>query len=102
MSVEIDLDRSVVSDDGLGGWLVLVNPEKEIDYASWPFSVPSERDQIPDANEWDWKNPDDSLEDITLSPSLKLEWDDDKYPFHIFIRGGDVDHCGDCKCGCSS
>lgn len=102
MSVQINYDApgTGIGDGGRSGFLILDNPDREISYASWPFHVnPDEHYLADETHVWEWENPDDPIEDITLSPSLKLEWDEPN-TFHIFIRDGEVEHCGDCQCGC--
>lgn len=105
MVVEIDYDHdgTGVDDDGEGGFLILKDPDKGMTYASWPFHVTPSQHYIHDSDVhvWKWENPDEPIEDITLAPSLKLEWDDPN-TFHIFIWDGEVEHCGDCQCGCQS
>lgn len=105
MTVEIDFEHpgTGLDEGGESGFLMLHNPEKDETYASWPFHVIPSEHYIhgPDAPVWKWENPDDPIADITLSPSLLLEWDDPN-TFHIFIRDGEVEHCGDCQCGCQS
>lgn len=101
MTVEIDFERSTINDgDGVGGWLVLHDPDKDEDYASWPFYAADYDGDRVDMH-WTWENPDAPLEDITLSPSLVLEQDDPN-TFHIFVRDGEIEHCGDCQCGCNT
>lgn len=102
MTVQIDWEHPGTGlDDGEeSGFLMLHNPEDDVDYASWPFHVtPSQHYMHGDGHVWEWRNPEDDIENITLSPSLLLTWDDPN-TFHIFVRNGEIQHCGDCQCGC--
>lgn len=102
MPVEIDFEHpgTGVEEEGVHGFLILHDPEKEVSYASWPFHInPSEHYMADSGHVWEWKNPGQPIEDITLSPSLLLEWDEPN-TFHIHIRDGEVQHCADCQCGC--
>lgn len=104
MTVQIDWARSRIPADGGEGSLFLVNSATGDDYHHWPFYDDPERaDEFSatgDTNAWHWENPDDDPQDITLSPSLK--YDGGIGPnFHIFVRDGEIEHCGDCKCGCN-
>lgn len=103
MTVQIDFDSDGTALDSgeKSGFLILTNIEKGENYGSWPFHVTPEEHYIHgvDSPVWKWQNPGEPLENITLSPSLKLEWDEPN-TFHIFIRNGEVEHCSDCQCGC--
>lgn len=102
MAVQIDFDSpgTEINDDGKSGYLILHDPEKDESYASWPFYARDyEGPRI--STHWTWENPDDALSEITLSPSLMLQWDEPN-TFHVFIRGGEVEHCSDCQCGCDT
>ena len=102
MTVEIDFGHPGTGlDDGeRSGFLILRNPEREENYASWPFHItPPEHYMNDGGHVWKWENPGDPIEEITLSPSLLLEWDEPN-TFHIYVRGGEIEHCGDCQCGC--
>ncbi|MWG36573.1 hypothetical protein [Halomarina oriensis] len=99
MTVQIDFEASNTT--GEYGNLRLRNPERDCDYASWPFVADGQEAdrRTADGNTtWHWTNPDEPLGDITLAPSLKLDWDEDG--FHIFVRDGEIEHCSDCACGC--
>lgn len=103
MTVQIDFDSpgTEVDDGGESGFLILRNPERDEHYASWPFHVNPDAHHLSEAtNVWKWENPSDPIEDITLSPSLRLD-NDSLGSFHIYIRDGEIEHCGDCQCGCS-
>ena len=50
---------------------------------------------------WTWENPNEPLEDVTFSPSIILHFGDTQ-AFHVFVRDGELDHCGDCQCGCQT
>lgn len=88
-----------VRDDRTGGFLHITEPDTDSDYASWPFHVDGEGDDMPGENVWVWENPDESTDELTLSPSLRYEGGIGPH-FHIFIKGGEIEHCGDCECGC--
>ena len=98
MTVQINGGR--IRDDGTGGVLYLGHSDGS-DYASWPFHINGEDSNMPGENVWDWENPNeaDGPHDVTLSPSLKYEGGIGPN-FHIFIRNGEIEHCGDCRCGC--
>lgn len=100
MPVQIDFEATTLNADGTGGFLRLTNPERDEDYASWPFHVrPDDHPLAGETNVWEWDNPDDPLDSISLSPSLKLTWDEPN-TFHVFVDAGEIEHCGDCQCGC--
>lgn len=98
MVVEIKLDNTRLVGEGDRGFLNLQDEDKDEDYASWPFYSKHYEGSKMEPH-WTWENPDEDLENITLSPSLILEWDDPN-TFHIFIKNGEVEHCSDCQCGC--
>lgn len=102
MTVQIDFDHPGTSIDngGESGFLMLHNPESGDDYASWPFHTHPNEHYMSDTNVWKWENPNEKLENITLSPSLVLEWGEPN-TFHIYIKDGEVIHLNDCQCGCS-
>lgn len=91
-----------IRDDNTGGVLYLAH-EDGSDYASWPFHVNGEGGNMPGPNVWVWENPEEATRphEVTLSPSLKYEGGIGPN-FHIFIKNGEIEHCGDCKCGCKS
>jgi len=91
-----------IRDDDKGGVLYLSHTDGS-DYASWPFHVDGEDSQMPGENVWTWQNPEqaDSPFEVTLKPSLKYDGDMGAH-FHIFIQNGEIQHCGDCKCGCNA
>lgn len=99
MTLQIDLSQSCIHGSGDHGHLVFVEPETDSDYASWPFHVDGEAGGLAYENVWTWDNPDDALEDVTLSPSLKYEGGIGP-SFHVFVRDGEIEHCSDCECGC--
>ncbi len=95
MTVKIDWVKSHA--DGDRGALILYNDETDTHYGSWPFKT--NPDFAGEKHIWKWETPDAPLEEITLSPSLRLD-NEVLGPFHIFVRDGEIEHCGDCKCGC--
>lgn len=98
MTVEIHGGR--MRDDGKGGVLYLVNSDGS-DYAAWPFHIDGEDSDMAGENVWTWENPEvTSYRNVTLSPSLKYEGGIGPN-FHIYIREGEIEHLGDCACGCS-
>lgn len=101
MTVEINWARSWINREDGHGTLYLENDDA--DYAAWKFYEDSERVQefnsTGDTVSWQWENPGCDVQDITLSPSLKYEGGIGPN-FHIFIRNGEIQHCGDCQCGC--
>lgn len=100
MTVEIDFDATGINDDRTGGWLDLHNPDEDVTYGSFPIHEDGdESDHVAGRPIWKWENPDDPVEDMTLHPSIKLDWEENG--FHIFVRDGEIDHCGDCGCGCN-
>lgn len=78
--------------------LVLRDDETGESHGSFRAYAPGARVPGPDDEEtwWDWGNPNAKLEDVTFSPSLRLPGE-----FHIYVRNGEIEHCGDCPCGCS-
>jgi len=98
MTVQINWEHSRITNEEERVELILENPEKDESYASWmAYSDKWEGNKIDTF--WTWENPEEPIEDVTLSPSLKLNWDDPN-TFHIFVKNGEIEHCGDCQCGC--
>jgi len=97
MTVEINHEATRTVGGGGRGFVNLTDTDGT-KYADWPFYSESYKGSKIEPY-WTWENPDDPLEDITLSPSLILEWDEPN-TFHIFVRGGEIEHCSDCQCGC--
>jgi len=102
MTVKIDWEQSYVNEEDGRALVSLSNPEKDSKYGS--FVAFSSRDDVEEFNDgseaiaWDWENPGCGLKDVTFSPSLILNWDEQE--FHIYIREGEVVHCQNCNCGC--
>jgi len=98
MTVEINFENSNIRGDGKIVELNLEDTDKDNNYASWMGYAESYEGPKIDTH-WTWENPDEPLENVTLSPSLILKQDDPN-TFHIFIKNGEIEHCGDCQCGC--
>lgn len=101
MTVQIDwADSTADADEGVC-WLTLTNPEKPGGDHLGSFAGYADNSVVPDDSGvwWTWANPSEPLENVTFSPSL-IHHVGDKQMFHIFIRGGEIEHCGDCECGC--
>lgn len=100
MTLEIDFDHpgTCIINEKRGS-LILKEPETNSDYASWEFHVDGDDADLPYPNVWTWENPDDPIEDVTLSPSLQYRGGIGP-DFHVFIKDGEIKHCRDCQCGC--
>lgn len=96
MTVYIAFGQSSAGEDVVT--LVLRDDESGESHGSFRGYASGAR--VPDPSDeetwWEWENPNAELEDVTLSPSLRLPGE-----FHIYIRGGEIEHCNDCPCGCS-
>lgn len=95
-------DRVIVREDGIAGepidgWVVL----RDDTYAeTWrfPFRAPDkggvlvdeDTGQPPDGKPpiWEWVNPDDPVDEITLRPSIRFDGN-----FHVRVVDGDVVDC---------
>ena len=100
MTAQINFEQSSVDRDAGICWLHIDNPDK--DGGDFLGSFQGYADGGPsDETWWTWENPDDPLEDVTFSPSIILHFGDTQM-FHVFVRGGELDHCGDCNCGCQA
>lgn len=101
MTVQIDWGRTYITEDS--GVLYLTHSETGDDYAAWQFFADqrkvNEYNSKWSSESWKWENQGCDLRDLTLSPSLKYEGGIGPN-FHIFVRGGEIEHCGDCQCGC--
>jgi len=97
MVVQFHVSR--IRDDRTGGTIIIKDPQTNSDYARWTFHVDGEDSNMPGENVWKWENPNEDKSNLTLSPSLKYEGGIGPH-FHIFIRDGEIEHCGDCECGC--
>jgi len=102
MTVQIDWEGSYVDEDDGRACVVLENPERGMKYGA--FMAFADHEDVEEFNEewepvaWDWKNPGCDLRDVTFSPSIIVNWDEQQ--FHIFIKEGEIEHCQNCNCGC--
>ena len=99
LQIAFDAPGTSLTDDERGGTLILREPDSGSDYATWSFHVDGEDSNMPGPHVWEWENPDEPIEDVTLSPSLRYQGGIGP-DFHVFIKNGEVEHCGDCQCGC--
>lgn len=101
MTVEIDWERSEIVKPGEECSITTVNPDNlggDTPYTIHAFAKGSEpQDSM--STWWTWENPGEPLRDVTLSPSIILHFGDSQQ-FHIYLRGGEIEHLGDCQCGC--
>lgn len=103
MVVQINFERSEADHDRGQCRLVLENPEKGGGDTLGTYRGYAGGARVNDPGSvgtwWMWENPQEPLKDVTFSPSL-ITYIGDRQMFHIFIRDGKVEHCGDCECGC--
>lgn len=98
MTVEIDFGRSYLNRNIGKATVYLIEPETDSDYHSFSAYTDAYDGNRVDPH-WTWENPDADLLDITLSPSI-AHWGSIGPDFHIYIRNGEIEHLGDCECGC--
>ena len=98
MTATINFDHSSADREAGICWLHIDNPDKPGGDFLGAFQGYSDEGS-PDETWWTWENPDEPLESVTFSPSIILHFGDTQM-FHVFVRDGELDHCGDCECGC--
>jgi hypothetical protein len=83
MTEEIRVIGVGMNDDETGGYVHLGDGQL---LGSFPFHVDGRDSPYPDPT-WTWENPDDESDEITLSPSIRFELDDE---YHLRVQNGSI------------